>query len=378
MSIQNVNPTDTERALGPDQAADRGRLELGPRKVPDMLDFSLLFFANRESVDPAGEYGLLLDSGQFADASGFRALWLPERHFHPFGGSFPSPALAAAALAVATRNVRLRAGSVVLPLQDPLRVVEDWAFVDNLSGGRVDVAIATGWNANDFVLAPERYENRRQWTFDTIDLLKSLWSGDSVVRVNGQGERVEIKTYPRPVQRELDLWMTCSSDPRTFVEAGLRGMNVLTALLFQSVDDLAPRIQAYREARAQGGFDPDTGIVTVMLHTFVGKSDDEVREIIHEPFVEYLRSSIDLWRTKWTDLGSVPPDKLLQYAFERYFRTSALFGSVERCAAFADRLRSIGVNELACLIDFGAATNETLEALPHLAEVRRRTQRHSA
>lgn len=74
MSIQNVNLTDIERALGPDQAADRRRLERGPRKVQDMLDFSLLFFANRESVDPTGAYELLLESGQFADASGFRAL----------------------------------------------------------------------------------------------------------------------------------------------------------------------------------------------------------------------------------------------------------------------------------------------------------------
>jgi hypothetical protein len=61
-------------------------------------------------------------------------VWLPERHFHPLGGAYPNPALAAAALAVRTRRIRLRAGSVVLPLQDPVTIAEDWSFVDNLSG----------------------------------------------------------------------------------------------------------------------------------------------------------------------------------------------------------------------------------------------------
>ncbi|GAA2042331.1 MupA/Atu3671 family FMN-dependent luciferase-like monooxygenase [Polymorphospora rubra] len=338
------------------------------------LDFSLLYFANREATDPPSEYELLRRSARFADDHGFTALWVPERHFHPFGGAFPNPALAAAALATITERVRLRAGSIVLPLHDPLTVVEDWSFVDNLSGGRVDIACATGWNSNDFVLAPDRFADRRELTLQGIETLRDLWAGKKLARRNGDGVPVKIMTYPRPVQPEPALWLTCAANPQNFAEAGARGLNVLTALLFQQIDDLAPRIGAYREARAAAGLDPASGVVTVMLHTFVGESDEGVRSVIREPFMRYLESSIDLWQNKWSDLGTGPRDKLVAFAFERYFRTSAMFGSVERCAGFARRLHAAGVNEIACLIDFGVADNMILDALPWLAKVREGAQ----
>lgn len=334
------------------------------------MDFSLLYFANREATDPTREYRLLLDSARFADKHDFTAVWLPERHFHPFGGAYPNPALAAAAVAVRTDKLRLRAGSVVLPLHDPLTVVEDWSFVDNLSGGRVDLAMATGWNANDFVLAPERYDTRREYVFGQLDVLRDLWAGKQVTRVNGEGVEVGVTTYPRAVQQDLNLWLTCSSNPANFGEAGARGLNVLTALLFQDVDDLVPRVEAYREARATAGLDPAAGTVTVMLHTFVGETDDAVRGIIRDPFLGYLESSVDLWRGKWRDLESADRGTMLDHAFERYFRTSALFGSVARCADFARNLREVGVDEVACLIDFGVPDHQVLAALTQLDQVR--------
>jgi natural product biosynthesis luciferase-like monooxygenase protein len=336
------------------------------------VDFSLLYFANREATDPPSEYELLHRTARFADEHGFTALWVPERHFHPFGGAYPNPALAAASLAATTRRIRLRAGSVVYPLHDPLRVVEDWSFIDNLSGGRVDLALATGWNANDFVLAPDRFAERRAATLEGVDVLRDLWAGKPVKRRNGDGVEVDVVTYPRPVQPVPHLWLTCASDPRNFADAGARDMNVLTALLFQRVDDLLPRIRAYREARAGAGLDPASGVVTVMLHTFVGESDDAVRAVIREPFMRYLESSIDLWQNKWNDLGKRPRHKLVEYAFERYFRTSALFGSVDRCVEFVGRLRDAGVDEIACLIDFGVPDPVILGALPWLVDVRDR------
>lgn len=338
------------------------------------MDFSLLYFANREVTDAPHEYDLLLAAAEFADEHEFTALWLPERHFHPFGGAYPNPALAAAALATRTSRVRLRAGSVVLPLHDPLTVVEDWGFVDNLSRGRVDLAIATGWNSQDFVLAPDRFLDRRTELPAMVGELQDLWRGKTVRRRCGTGEEVEVSTYPRPVQESLELWLTCSSSLATFELAGALGANVLTALLFQRVDELEPKIAAYRKALAAHGHDPVARTVTLMVHTFVGRTDAEVREIVREPFLQYLRSSMDLWRGQWPELnrGTRDQDRLLGFAFERYFRTSALFGSVETTAAFVEELQAIGVNEVAALIDFGVSAEAALGALDHLDELRAR------
>src|SRR5207253_455901 len=128
------------------------------------IDFSLFYFASDERKD-GDKYRLLLEGARFADQNGFTAVWTPERHFHAFGGLFPSPSVMGAALATMTSNIRIRAGSVVLPLHNPLRVAEEWAVVDNLSHGRAGVSFASGWHDRDFVFAPEDYADRKKVVF---------------------------------------------------------------------------------------------------------------------------------------------------------------------------------------------------------------------
>ena len=81
--------------------------------------------------------------------------------------------MTAAALAAVTERVRVRSGSVVVPLHHPARIAEEWALVDFLSGGRVDLGLASGWFPNDFVLAtPDSYQRRGEIVFERIDELR--------------------------------------------------------------------------------------------------------------------------------------------------------------------------------------------------------------
>jgi natural product biosynthesis luciferase-like monooxygenase protein len=118
-----------------------------PQQTPARrMEFSLIYFSSNAAESIDRKYHLLLEGVKFADRHGFTAVWLPERHFHPFGGLYPSPSVLCSALAMVTERIRLRSGSVVMPLNSPLRVAEEWSIVDNLSGGRVDLAFARGWN----------------------------------------------------------------------------------------------------------------------------------------------------------------------------------------------------------------------------------------
>src|SRR5579863_4408662 len=136
-----------------------------------MPEFSLFFFSADSAERPDRKYEMLLESTKFADEHGFAAVWTPERHFQRFGGLYGSPSVTGAALAVTTRNVSIRAGSVVLPLQSPLRVAEEWSMIDNLSNGRVAISAASGWHANDFVLSPDTYQNRYKDMYDKIAIV---------------------------------------------------------------------------------------------------------------------------------------------------------------------------------------------------------------
>lgn len=349
------------------------------------LAFSLYYFASDEGGPRAdAQRRLLFESARFADRHGFSAVWAPERHFHAFGGLSPNPSVMAGALAALTKNVRIRSGSVVVPLHHPVRVVEEWSVVDFLSGGRVDLGLASGWFPNDFVLAPPgAYEQRGDLVFERAAELRRLWAGEPFEGTNPLGDRVSLRTMPRPVQRELPLWITAAGNPQTFRRAGAQGLNILTHLLGQSLEALAEKIAAYRQAWAEAGH-PGRGTVSLMLHTFVGEDDATVRRTVKAPMLHYLGSSANLVGGYTASVpffqqrcpvssGELTKDDVadaLEFSFERYYATSSLMGTFEHCLEVTDRLKAIEVDEVACLIDFGVDADAVLEALPLLDELR--------
>lgn len=363
------------------------------------LGFSLFYFASDEGERTSDKYRLLLEGARRADEHGFEAVWSPERHFHAFGGLYPSPAVASAALASITKRIRIRAGSVVMPLHDPLRVAEEWALVDNLSNGRVGISFASGWQPNDFVLAPQAYARRKELMLEGIAQVRALWRGEALERTLPSGEKLAVRTLPRPVQKELPVWLTTAGNVETWRAAGEIGANVLTHLLGQSVEELREKVAAYRAAWKAAGHGPGEGRVTIMLHTFVGDDDEEVRRIVRQPMIEYLRGSANLvqsfvasfptFRTNAAgeaeevsrDFRRLSPEDfeaILDNAFERYYGTSGLFGTVETCERMIERLVAVGIDEVACLIDFGVDSELALEHIEHLDRLRRRVSRARA
>ncbi len=359
--------------------ANAGSETRPPRKAdPKPLKFSLLFFSEESQGSTNDPYRLVRECAKFGDENGFNAIWVPERHFHPFGAIYPNPAVLCAHLAGLTKHIRLRAGSVVLPLEDPIRVVEAWAMIDHLSGGRVDVSFASGWNPNDFVLSPDTFKEHKRVLSQRVEEVRRLWRGESIQRNNGRNEACEIRTYPRPCQPELPVWFTAATNPATFAEAGRLGCNVLTMLFSSSLEELGPKIGEYRRQRlASQHF--DDGTVTLMLHTFLSSTLDQVQAKVREPFLRYIRSSIDVQKqgqsAQWDEAQL---DRMAGFAYERYFRTGALFGTPSGCEPILEKACEAGVNEIACQLDFGVDADSVLENLVHLKALKERHELSAA
>jgi natural product biosynthesis luciferase-like monooxygenase protein len=348
------------------------------------VDFGLMFFFCTDQQPGGNKYRLLLDAARFADRHGFSSIWTPERHFHKFGGLFPNPSVVSAALAMVTERLQLRAGSLVSPLHDVVRIAEEWAVVDNLSGGRVAISFGSGWNVNDFIFFPERYAERQAVMYGQIETLRRLWQGESIVRRNSQGKDVEVRIYPEPVQAEPPVWITSSGNAETFASAGSIGANVLTHLIGQDLATLEGKIARYRQARAENGLDPQLGKVSLMLHTFLGPDAEEVKRTVRAPFREYLRSAISLEEKAAQGGGvisgghkiqphEIPHDmmeELLDMTFERYFRTAALMGTPDDCRRFVGELTEVGVDEVACLVDFLDDYDAVMGSLQYLDQLR--------
>lgn len=348
------------------------------------IDFSLFYFASDDTESTTEKYHLLTEGAKYADRNGFAAVWTPERHLHAFGGLYPNPAVTSAAVATITKNIHIRAGSIVMPLHNPLRVAEEWSVVDNLSNGRVGLAFASGWHADDFVFYPGNYEDRKMVTWHGIEQIKQLWQGDTIPMRNGIGHIIEARIFPKPIQNDLPIWITAAGNPETFIKAGELGANVLTHLLGQTIDEVAEKIQLYRKTLAANGYDPDAGIVTLMLHTFLDNELETVRRTVREPFIRYLRSSVGLIANliRHLDLplnletmNEKDMDDLLDFAFTRYFETSALFGTPETCQSMIQSLKMIDVDEVACLIDFGIDADDVLESLQYLNALKESSNR---
>ena len=345
------------------------------------IDFSLYLFSDDGSKEGPNKYRLALEAARFADANGFVAVWTPERHFQAFGGLYPNPSVLGAALAAITSRVGIRAGSVALPLHHPIRVAEEWSVVDNLSNGRAAISVASGWHPDDFILFPTPYAERKETMFRAVETLRRLWAGEAIEVTAVDGREIEVRSLPRPIQRELPIWVTTAGNAETWERAGAIGANLLGALVGYSAEDLTALIARYRAAREKAGHDPATGKVTLVVHTFVGESDPAVKERVRAPMTSYLKTYLKQFQKHGLD-PTVEAERdardVAGLAFEHYFEESTLLGSRAKCARVTDAIAATGADELACLIDFGLDTDEVLAALPALGELARHYARPEA
>jgi hypothetical protein len=227
--------------------------------------------------------------------------------------------------------------------------------------------------------------------FAAAEQIKRLWRGEKVEFPTATGT-FGVVSQPRPVSAELPIWVTTAGNPATWREAGEIGANVLTHLLGQTIDEVAGKIALYHDALRKAGHDPAKFTVTLMLHTFVGRDSEQVRRTAEGPMKAYLGAAANLVKQyAWafpafkrppgvTDpmqidtrqLSAEETEAILDFAFQRYFEESGLFGTVEDALQRVEELKRIGVTEVACLVDYGIAPEKVLEGLYPLAEVVKR------
>jgi len=245
-------------------------------------------------------------------------------------------------------------------------------MVDNLSNGRVAISLASGWHPDDFIFAPSDYERRKELMFENLGLIRRLWAGEEVDMSAMDGNSVPLRLLPRPVQSTLPVWITTAGSPETWARAAQIGANVFAALVGYSTSELAERVRLYRETREAHGHDPSAGVITLMVHTYIGEDEALTKELARGPMCRYLRSYFKQFEKVAPGAEQATEedkDTLVSLAFDKYYEQSLLIGTAAKCRALINSLTDAGVDELACLIDFGLDQQLVLESLPNLAAV---------
>jgi probable LLM family oxidoreductase len=223
---------------------------------------------------PAGRTGEqrmreLLEEAQLSEQVGLEVFGVGEHHRADFLVS--SPVVALSAIAARTERIRLTSAVTVLSSADPVRVFQDFATLDLVSGGRAEIMAGRGSFIESFPLFGYDLDDYDELFAEHLDLLLALrdservtWAGRHRAGIDGRG------VYPRPVQDPLPVWIAVGGTPQSVVRAGVLGLPLAVAIIGGPPERFAPLVQLYRAAAKEAGHDPATLSVAVNSHTFVG------------------------------------------------------------------------------------------------------------
>ena len=221
------------------------------------------------SIAPSDRLRNLLEEIELADQVGLDVFGIGEHHRSEFLDSAPTIILAAAA--GRTKNIRLSSAVTVLSAADPVRVFQEFATLDLLSGGRAEIVAGRGSFTEAYPLFGLKLEDYDSLFVEKLDLLLKIrdnpnltWSGKHRPKLTGQG------IYPRPLQKELPIWLGVGGTPQSFARAGFLGLPLMIAIIGGQQRQFRPLIDLYREAGAQAGHTPaaEGGKLKVGLHMF--------------------------------------------------------------------------------------------------------------
>src|SRR3954466_13886021 len=239
------------------------------------MDLGLATFADLSSgVSPEQRMRDLLEEAELADQLGLDVFAVGEHHRPDFAVS--SPAVALAAIAARTENIRLSSAVTVLSSDDPVRVFQQFAHVDLISGGRAEIMAGRGSFIESFPLFGYDLDDYDDLFAEKLQLLLTLpksevvdWPGTRhTTRIDHRG------VYPQPLQQPLPVWIAVGGSPNSVARAGMLGLPLAVAIIGGQAERFAPLVDLYRSAAQEGGHDPSKLPVSINSHGYVGDPND--------------------------------------------------------------------------------------------------------
>jgi alkanesulfonate monooxygenase SsuD/methylene tetrahydromethanopterin reductase-like flavin-dependent oxidoreductase (luciferase family) len=170
----------------------------------------------------------IIDEAVYAETVGLHSAWIGEHHFSTLG-VLSCPDLVLAHVAARTRHIRLAPAVTVLPLHHPIRVAEQWASLDLLSGGRVDFAAGRGYDRREYLPFKVSFEDNQEIFEEGMEVVRRLWSSDGPISHHGRHYQFDnIAITPQPVQRPIPAYVASFSPPSIELAARL-GCNLIVA-----------------------------------------------------------------------------------------------------------------------------------------------------
>ncbi len=227
----------------------------------------------------------LMEEVRLADELGFDVFAIGEHHRPDYAVSTPATVLAAAAMI--TRRIKLSSAVTVLSSDDPVRVFQSFATVDQLSDGRAEIMAGRGSFIESFPLFGYNLRDYDKLFEEKLDLLlkintneKVSWAGELRPALDNLG------VYPRPYQQALPVWLAVGGTPASAVRAARLHLPMMVAIIGGMPERFAPFVDLYRQAAAEAGF--NNPIAGINSHTFVAETSQQAASEFFPPYSEMM------------------------------------------------------------------------------------------
>ncbi len=229
-----------------------------------------------------------IDLITYADRVGLDGVWLAEHHFTDYG-VMPSTQVFAAYLAGITERIRIGTGVVVTPFHNPVRLVEEFSFIDVLSNGRLDLGIGSGYQPQEFAGYGVDMKTKGQRFDEGLEILQQAWTTG---KVDYKGEIYNfdnISPRPHPVQKPHPPIFGASFNPETIKYQAMKKLNLLFSTLLTGPE----KIIEYRDILRDQGENPDDYRIGGLLFLYVAEDFDTACAEFEEPFWWYFRKFVE-------------------------------------------------------------------------------------
>ncbi|HJO60682.1 MAG: LLM class flavin-dependent oxidoreductase [SAR202 cluster bacterium] len=243
------------------------------------MKFGLFYlFSDFGNIPQSQVYEEVLDEIEFAESIGFDSVWLPEHHFSTYA-MMGNPLTFAAAVSQRTTKMRIGTGVALLPFQHPLRIAEDAALVDSISGGRLMLGVGRGYQPPEFQGFGIPQEDSSGMFQESIEILSRALKGTKFT-YSGKYWSIEEPTeiYPKPIQSPHPPFYIASVTPRSLSVAAQYGMSLIRGPQFTNLETVAAGYETYRELMGNNGYDPDVLDQPLSIRTYVAPTEDEAWE----------------------------------------------------------------------------------------------------
>jgi alkanesulfonate monooxygenase SsuD/methylene tetrahydromethanopterin reductase-like flavin-dependent oxidoreductase (luciferase family) len=306
-----------------------------------------------------------LEQIEWTEELGFDAAWLTEHHFIDYGLSVDPAALAASA-ATRTRRIRIGLAAAILPFHHPIRLAEQMALIDIISGGRLDVGVGRGNRPAEFAGYRIPQEQSRERFDECVEVMTRAWTEERVTFEGRFFTVPGVTVIPKPVQRpHPPLYQVCVSKDG-IENTALRGWPMLNSVLFGPVDQLVGNRDVYVDAlRKSGRTDAEVASLLqrwgVSRQIYVAPTDAQALEEARAAELWYqdsfrrfvLPERIEDAHPSLQPGFRAMAERLGQITWEGLVAETLAFGSPDTVARHIEIMRNMGVGQILCWMNFG-------------------------